>query len=282
MNKLKQRLCALLCTTILIGTTGPALRASDFTNDMKLTVSAPADNQLSAASIERQYDHPDSPQAPHPDFYHMKSTASRTMLSGYKTFQQTSEWSCGPAAALTVLQWYGRADGWDEQKLADLRHPLKDVTVPGFPNGYPGTTLRQMKDIFDGVGGFHYISSSDYQKEGKTLSASDIRQFLSEGPAHPGLLLIDWSGHWQAIIGYDDMGTANEADDVIIVSPIRTIQPTITRMATASTPGKDSNRCSPCTVSSPKSEGGNQLFLIPIPDKVIKIPSILYTCIIRV
>ena len=25
---------------------------------------------------------------------------------------------------------------------------------PRFSNGYPGTTLRQMKDIFDGVGGF--------------------------------------------------------------------------------------------------------------------------------
>ena len=40
MNKLKQRLCALLCTTILIGTTGAAYAASDFTNDMKLAVSA--------------------------------------------------------------------------------------------------------------------------------------------------------------------------------------------------------------------------------------------------
>ena len=175
MNKLKQRLCALLCTTILIGTTGAAYAASDFTNDMKLAVSARLTPNEGAASIERQYDHPDSPYYAHPDFYHMKSTASRTILSGYQTFQQTSEWSCGPAAALTVLQWYGRADGWDEQKLADLRHPLKSVTVPGFPNGYPGTTLRQMKDIFDGVGGFHYISSSDYQKKGRTLSASDVR-----------------------------------------------------------------------------------------------------------
>ena len=142
MNKLKKRLCALLCATMLIGTAGAAYATSDFTNDMKMSVPSRLTTQEGAASIEREYDHPDSPYFAHPDFYHMKSTASRTMLTGYQTFQQTSEWSCGPAAALTVLQWYGRADGWDEQKLADLRHPLKNVTVPGFPNGYPGKIGR--------------------------------------------------------------------------------------------------------------------------------------------
>lgn len=266
MNKLKQRLCALLCTTILIGTTGAAYAASDFTNDMKLAVSARLTPNEGAASIERQYDHPDSPYYAHPDFYHMKSTASRTILSGYQTFQQTSEWSCGPAAALTVLQWYGRADGWDEQKLADLRHPLKSVIVPGFPNGYPGTTLRQMKDIFDGVGGFHYISSSDYQKEGRTLSASDVRQFLKEG--HPILVCwIDWSGHWQAIIGYDDMGTANEADDVIIVAdPYDTTDHNQDGYGIYSWQ-RFQSMFSMYNQFPGSEDGSNQLFLVPIPDK---------------
>ena len=134
------------------------------------------------------------------------------------------------------------------------------------PNGYPGTTLRQMKDIFDGVGRFHYISSSDYQKEGRTLSASDVRQFLKE--SHPILVCwIDWSGHWQAIIGYDDMGTANEADDVIIVA-----DPYDTTDHNQDGYGIYSWQRFQSMFSMynqfPESEGGsNQLFLVPIPDK---------------
>lgn len=34
---------------------------------------------------------------------------------------------------------------------------------------------------------------------------------------HP--VLVDWAGHWQVVIGYDDMGTpGQEGDDVLIVA----------------------------------------------------------------
>ncbi|MDY4540176.1 MAG: papain-like cysteine protease family protein [Allisonella histaminiformans] len=265
MNR-KQGLNILLCTGLLLCMGVSAFASADFTNDMKMTGPAKLTVAEGAASIERQYDHQDSPYYAHPDIYHMKSTSTLTLLSGYKTFQQTSEWSCGPAAALTVLSWYHRADGWNEQKLADLRHPLTHVNVPGFPDGYPGTTLRQMEDIFDGVGGFHYISSADYQKEGKTLSAADVRQFLKEG--HPILVCwIDWSGHWQAIIGYDDMGTANEADDVILMA-----DPYDTTDHNQDGYGIYSWQRFQSMFSMygqfPESEGGNNaLFLVPVPDK---------------
>ena len=80
--------------------------------------------------------------------------------------------------------------------------------------GYPGTTLDQAIDIFNGVGGFDIISSNDYP-DGIWLD--DIQGWLSEGK--PVMICWnDWGGHWQTIIGYDTMGTENENDDVFLVA----------------------------------------------------------------
>ncbi len=38
-----------------------------------------------------------------PDFYNMESNDHLTIISHFKTFQQTTEWSCGPSTALAVL-----------------------------------------------------------------------------------------------------------------------------------------------------------------------------------
>lgn len=120
-------------------------------------------------------------------------------------------------AALMALQWYGKAGTYTEEKLANFRHSSKNVHVKGFPDGYPGTTLNQMEDIFQKVGGFTYEDSNTYKKENKTLTPQRIQEELKQG--HPILVAwIDWGGHWQVIIGYDTMGTADTLDDVIIVA----------------------------------------------------------------
>ena len=150
METMKKLTSALLAGLLAAGLSLPAWAASNrnFSDDMKFQEPAKITADQGAASLERKLDHKKSIYYAHPDFYHMHSKGSLMLLPAFKTHQQSSEWSCGPAAALMVLRWYDRQKDWTEQKLADLRHPLKDVTVPGFPDGYPGTTLEQMKDIF--------------------------------------------------------------------------------------------------------------------------------------
>lgn len=215
-----KKLAAAMLTGLLAGSMAlPALavQQNNFTDDMKITGVEKITQEQGAASIERKLDHKKSPYYVHPDFYHMHSKGSLTILPCFKTLQQSSEWSCGPASALMVLNWYGRQKDWTEQKLADLRHPLKDVQVPGFSNSYPGTTLEQMKDMFQKVGGFDLVTTEDYAQAGKTFGPEDIKATLKAGkPILVGW--IDWGGHWQVIIGYDDMGTENTQDDVIIVA----------------------------------------------------------------
>ncbi|RHK03740.1 hypothetical protein DW089_00275 [Acidaminococcus sp. AM05-11] len=254
----------LLALCLSLGLHFP-VQAADYTNDMKIPGAAKITVNEGAASIDRQLDHQPDPYFAHPDFYHMKGKGSLLLLPHFQTLQQSSEWSCGPAAALMVLNWYGKRDGWSEQKLADLRHSCKDLKVNGFPEGYPGTTMAQMEDIFQKVGGFKTISSTDYARKGKTFGPEDIKRFLQQG--RPIMVCwIDWGGHWQDIIGYDDMGTENPQDDVVIMAdPYDTtdhnqdgygIYPAARFFALFDMFG-----------SFPESEGGNHnLFLVAYPD----------------
>lgn len=217
---IKQKICYagfLAACFVVVAITPIFGSKADFSDDMKFQETAKITENQGAASIERKLDHKDSPYYAHPDFYHLKSDGSLIILPKFQTLQQSSEWSCGPAAALMVLHWYDRQGDWTEQSLADLRHPLTDTSVPGYPDGYPGTTLAQMKDIFQKVGGFTLTTSEDYAKAGKKLTPEDIQKRLKAG--QPILVCwIDWGGHWQVIIGYDDMGTKNPQDDVLIVA----------------------------------------------------------------
>ena len=140
----------------------------------------------------------------------MESTDTLTVLHNFKTMQQTSEWSCGVTAALMVLNWYGKLGDWNEESLAALRHSLDGTEL----EGYPGTTLNQAIDIFNGVGGFDIVSTKDYPDG---IWMDDIQGWLAEGKP----VMICWNdfgGHWQTIIGYDTMGTENTNDDVFLVA----------------------------------------------------------------
>ncbi len=50
-----------------------------------------------------------------PHFYRMKSDENLVLIEGFKTYQQTAEWSCGACSALMVLWHFGVTDlsEWD-------------------------------------------------------------------------------------------------------------------------------------------------------------------------
>jgi hypothetical protein len=199
---LKSVLAALVMVMFL--TVGSACRA----DEMKIPYGRDIDPAGGANARERKGDHMDSPYFSRLDFYNMASTGSLTILPKFKTIQQTGEWSCGPAAALMVLEYFGVRGDHDDLSLAMLR-PQKDEPGP--------TTLRQELKILEAAGGLEMISTLDYQDRLDDFHLSGIRDFLKAGM--PVLICWnDWGGHWQVIIGYDDMGTEIEQDDVIIVA----------------------------------------------------------------
>lgn len=160
-----------------------------------------------AAQYERAFDIEESPYYKSIDFYHKKSKGSLTIVENFKTIQQTTDVTCGPASVLMVLEHFGKRGNLNEKDLKDLRGTTQDTTY-----------LRHLLNIYDAIGGFEYVSTYDYPEVNpKTLPEDFFLKYLKRGiPVIVGT--NEWNGHWQIIIGYDTMGTHYTADDVLILA----------------------------------------------------------------
>lgn len=122
-------------------------------------------------------DHPDSKYYLNPDFYNMKSDEDLTIISNFKTFHQTSEWSCGNATTLMVLEHFG-IDDYSEWDVAVKSNAGVDLDVPGSEpgsaNNFPeyGTSVDDIIKFFDTIGGFKVVQTS-YKAN---YAASDLIQ----------------------------------------------------------------------------------------------------------
>ena len=162
------------------------------------------EESYSPADAPAEINHPDSIYFSHPDFYNMTSTEGRIILEHYPTYQQTTEYSCGPAAALTVLNYFGNRD-FDEATLIELMKTKPHV----------GTTLGNMVKFFKGIG-WKVRSSLDTPSPDEDAFPKFVVRNLIQGK--PILVEnVEFGGHWRVIIGYDDLGTPDDTyDDVLI------------------------------------------------------------------
>ena len=187
------------------------------------------DNGLAGAATggyERSGDHNNSPYWMHPDFYSMESTDTLKMLTNFQTIQQSEEWTCGLTSALMVLNWFGLAHDETDVSLATHRQ-----------NGATGATyLDGMIEVFDYINKEYdtdlvYISTYDLDDmEGEESYIGDyclqagtqedwygLIPYLLENGIPVMVGSDEWGGHWQVIIGYDDMGTIDRTEDDVII-----------------------------------------------------------------
>ena len=149
-----------------------------------------------AAAYQGVEDHPDSPW--YKPFSLEQKPDSTTLLLKVPSLQQKSEFSCGAAAALINLRYYGR-DG-DEMAISSQMG-----SVPVY-----GTDVAEMSKWFEDRG--WEVNSSNTRGQGDLIL---LRENIKEGK--PTLVAwADWGGHWMVVIGYDTMGTEDMIDDVII------------------------------------------------------------------
>lgn len=110
-------------------------------------------------------DHPDSMYYVSPDFYRMRSNDHLTILESFKTFQQTSEWSCGNAGTLMVLEHFG-VTAYSEYEIAQLSGAHRDLDVEGAEAGtadnFPeyGTSVDDIVRFFEAIDGFDILETS--------------------------------------------------------------------------------------------------------------------------
>ena len=126
------------------------------------------------------------------------------------------------SCALMVLDWYGMICDYNELSLAGFRKPSKynPFKLPGgkLPSA---TSLRQLIDVFESVGGFDLYSTFDCEKTvHEVFTLQYIKKTLKDGAP----IIIGWKSwkdrdvHWQVIVGYDAAEPEGESDGVIIVA----------------------------------------------------------------
>ncbi len=197
-------------------------------------------NGLSGAALppEEQANYDKSPYYKFIDFYHAKDEdiGNLSIVDKFMTVQQATEWTCGCTSSLMVMEYF-QQNGLEEQAPIETEISISAKRQDGEAGG---TYLKGMHSIFDKL-------NAEYDQKWVTLDKNDLEDpegewstiegksgdeyVLQGGRADNGLIpyLIDnnipimigsdeWGGHWQVIIGYDDMETDGTADDVLILA----------------------------------------------------------------
>lgn len=118
-------------------------------------------------------DNPESRYYVNPNFYGIKSDDQLLIIDEFKTFQQTTEWSCGPASALMVLWHFGIKD-YNEWDIAVAMKSHTDMDTPGAEPGTAkqfgeyGTSVEKMYNFLSAVPGIKVVETSfrsDYSSD---------------------------------------------------------------------------------------------------------------------
>lgn len=139
------------------------------------------------------------------DFYSMKSEGTLHLLERFETYQQTTEYTCGAACALMVLNWYGKKK-YHEIAVSQLveSHASK------------GSAVENIADFFDLIG-WDVDFNADTKKKFETIE--EVEKFFVDtidGGTPIMIDWVDWAGHWQVLIGIDTCGSESPYDDVLI------------------------------------------------------------------
>lgn len=159
-----------------------------------------------ADSFNGSADYPNSKYWPYYDYYNMESNDNLTFISKFKTFQQTTENSCGAASAYMVSNYYGVSDVTEEDFIKFGK------------GGANGVRSDRIYDMFDAINfDVQQNKDNEYTFESEIDFTQWVQRNLSEGTPIV-VCSLEWAGHWQVIIGYDTMGTAHFGDDVLIMA----------------------------------------------------------------
>ncbi len=192
---MKRRFSAFVATAVIIGslssvalfTNQRAEGAAKLPAKPEMIKGVDYDENAGADSYANAGDNPNSKFYKAPDFYNLKSDKELTIISKFKTMQQTTEWSCGNAMALMVLE-HLNVKGYDEMKLAEMMGSSVDKETqgakPGTANNFYeyGTDVKQLYDAFSTMKGVKVVETS-YTANPKKDQLTSAADGISPGDA---------------------------------------------------------------------------------------------------
>jgi len=175
---MKKIIFVMLSGLLLASCASPSLSSSlsSAASQDKTIAGEDMDPNGGADLYARGGDHSDSPYYGHPDFFNATSNDHLTIISQFKTFQQTTEFTCGPASILMALYNLG-VTSYTERSLAIGMKTSCDKQTNGIPGtadepGEYGTNIPNMVEFLSSQSGLK-IEETSYKK---TYSESDLIQ----------------------------------------------------------------------------------------------------------
>ena len=167
------------------------------------------------SSYDGMCDNPDTPYFAINDYYNMESEGGLHILSNFSPYEQSTEYSCGPACGYMVLNWFGGdIDQYDEMTICKLSGATEEE----------GTDAKGMNDFFKKIGWYTDFNFSEKEKfswDDSDNPLLDFENFCVENIDNGVPITVDWSdwgGHWQVIIGIDTCKEDAPEDDVLILA----------------------------------------------------------------
>lgn len=199
-NTLKLLTGLTVCGIILLGVSTLLNSTSPITGSTNSTGGG-------AAQYVGKQDIPNSTYFAAPDVYNMQANENLLVLPKFKTRQQSTGYTCAPAAAAMVVEYF----------LGTLPHSEMEMAKIMSTNNINGTTIKGVANYFKELGWQVKSSATD----GSPKNFHAFRRFVQSHLRHNTPIIVenvDWGGHYRVIIGYDSLGTEYPGDDVIILA----------------------------------------------------------------
>ena len=125
------------------------------------------------------------------NYYEMKPSPWYVSL-GVRGYQQTTDYTCAPAAVMSLLHWYKLLPAQELTAQTEMRI-AREMGTRDMQSPQPGTTTEEIVKWLDS-NGFVVLAGQDGTVE-------LVRSYLNKGI--PVLVeWIDWGGHWVVATGY--------------------------------------------------------------------------------
>ena len=171
-------------------------------------------------ALQGTLNHFDSPYFKMVDIYNMESNANRTILSRFKTYQQTSEYSSHCAAIIMALTYYGDIPPGERDCMikAGIEDPDNFVEDD---ESFRNFTMKKFEDYLNSLG-YNTTSNDNFTEENFPYNNSlKFSNWIKGILAKNETILVnwaDWGGTVSVIIGVDSMGNSSPDDHVIILA----------------------------------------------------------------
>ena len=145
------------------------------------------------------------------DIYNTKSSGSLILLEKFKTYQQTSSYSCGCASLIMAIYYL------DGTVIGE-----QDCSIKAKTDHTTGTLPENLEKAIDEYGYDYESKRKGFNGENiPSYNENEFSEYIKNSLKNNESIILlsnDWGGHYTVIIGYDDMGTKDIGDDVVIIA----------------------------------------------------------------